>query len=75
MPIPHTLAAHYRNMPITRVLLYTFMVSIPSNPLDDPIIGPASFLVLRLLIVKQQLWEHLGREGCQVRKMVGEGGI
>ena len=22
MPIPHTLAAHYRNMPITRVLLY-----------------------------------------------------
>ena len=22
MPIPHTLAAHYRKMPITRVLLY-----------------------------------------------------
>ena len=22
MPIPHTLASHYRNMPITRVLLY-----------------------------------------------------
>ena len=22
MPMPHTLAAHYRNMPITRVLLY-----------------------------------------------------
>ena len=24
MPIPHTLAAHYRNMPITRVLLYIY---------------------------------------------------
>ena len=51
------------------------MVSIPSNPLYDPIIGPASFFVLRLMIVKQQLWEHLGREGGQVRKVVREGGV
>ena len=27
MPIPHALAAHYRNMPITRVLLYLLLLS------------------------------------------------
>ena len=31
MPIPHTLAAHYRNMPITRVLLY-YTGQLPPAP-------------------------------------------
>ena len=35
MPIPHTLAAHYRNMLITRVLLY---ISLYFHVLVQPVI-------------------------------------
>ena len=33
MPIPHTLAAHYRNMPITRVLVLLYLLQSTVFPL------------------------------------------